>query len=104
MANPTTVTVTATLSDLARYDSLGLQLFATPGSGIEPYWERFPQYMYDERVATPNTFGEKLADIEGWDWDGFENEFMREYVKTDPDKEVSIKVEMPAFENYMIRR
>jgi hypothetical protein len=78
----TKITVTATLNELARYDSNGLKLYGTPGAAA-PYWSNNASFMYDEVVATVSDF----AQAAGYDDFGFED--------AEGETTVSIEVEMP---------
>lgn len=86
----TKITVTETLNDLARYDSNGLRLWATPGAS-EPYWSNNASFMYDEVVATVSDF----AEAAGYDKFGFEDDDMQEFLEVEGDSKYSIEVEMP---------
>lgn len=56
-----TLTVTATLSELATYESNGLKLYATPtteGKVASTYWASSPSFRDDRVVATVYDFVE----------------------------------------------
>jgi hypothetical protein len=90
MTTSTKITVTETLNDLARYDSNGFKLYATPGAS-KPYWSNNASFMYDEVVATVSDF----AQAAGYDDFGFEDADMQEYLEAEGETKVSIEVEMP---------
>jgi hypothetical protein len=87
------VTVTETLNDLARYDSIGLYLWATPGA-TRPYWASNASFKYDTIVATVNDFAGAAGYDDGF---GFEDEGSQEYLEAEGETEYSLEVEMPEY-------
>jgi hypothetical protein len=87
------VTVTETLNDLARADSNGLRLWATPGAS-EPYWASNASFMYDKVVATVRDFAEAAGFENGF---GFEDEDMQDYLEAEGETEYSLEVEVPEY-------
>jgi hypothetical protein len=85
-------TVTETLEFLARVDSNGLRLYATPGSN-KPYWASTPSFMYDVCVATVSDF----ATAAGFDTFGFYSAEMQEYIAVEGEETYSITVAMPEY-------
>lgn len=86
-----TVTVTATIEELVRYEGTGVYLYWTPGMS-EPYWSNRANFRDDVRVASPSDF----AEAQGWDASSFDIAMMpQDFLDENGSDKCRLEVEYP---------